>query len=182
LPRLRRLRRLRLLAAGAVVLLAGALAAGSLLHSPDPDGAALGATPPAMRKPAPELAGEVLVPPAVRLAQLRGKPVMINFWASWCLPCRREAPALARFDRQLRARARLIGVDFNDAKSDALAFVRELHWRFPNLRDPRGKLGARYHLIGLPTTFVVDGQGRIAAQLVGAQSYAKLVRAIEALE
>jgi cytochrome c biogenesis protein CcmG/thiol:disulfide interchange protein DsbE len=119
------------------------------------------------------------VPPPVRLAELRGAPVVINFWASWCVPCREEAPELARFDREMRGRARLVGVDFQDAKQDALAFVREFGWRFPNVRDPQGKLAARYGLAGLPTTYVVDGQGRIARVMTGAQTYATLRRAVE---
>ena len=157
-----------------------ALAAGLLLHARG-DGvpAVAGATPAAKRKLAPELVGTPLVPPPVRLRALRGKPVVINFWASWCIPCRKEAPELARFDRDMRARARLVGVNFQDAKGDALAFVREFQWRFPSVRDPRGKLAGRYGLLGLPTTFVVDTRGRVARALTGAQTFAKLVRAVD---
>jgi cytochrome c biogenesis protein CcmG/thiol:disulfide interchange protein DsbE len=169
----------RLLALAIAALALAALAAGLLLRAPDDDVPAVaGATPAAKRELAPELAGTPLDPPPVRLRPLRGKPVVINFWASWCAPCRKEAPELARFDRDMRARARLVGVNFQDAKSDALAFVREFHWRFPNVRDPRGKLAGRYGLVGLPTTFVLDARGRIARQLTGAQTFAKLVRAV----
>jgi cytochrome c biogenesis protein CcmG/thiol:disulfide interchange protein DsbE len=120
-----------------------------------------------------------LVPPPVRLSALRGRPVLINFWASWCVPCRKEAPELARFDRERRDRARLVGVDFQDARKDGLAFVREFGWRFPTVRDPRGTLASRYGLIGLPTTYVLDPQGRIARTLTGAQTYGTLRRAVE---
>lgn len=177
-------RRPRTLALGGVAVLAVvALAAGLLLGSPGGDGGGLAeATPAANRKPAPELEGEWLVGPPVRLAELRGKPVVINVWASWCVPCREEAPELARFDRELRGRARLVGIDFQDARSDALAFIREFSWRFPNLADPQGRLAARYGLVGLPTTFVVDPEGRIARALTGAQTYGTLVRAVEEVE
>jgi cytochrome c biogenesis protein CcmG/thiol:disulfide interchange protein DsbE len=140
------------------------------------------ATPSGKRRAAPELEGEVLVPPPVTLAELRGKPVVVNFWASWCLPCREEAPHLARFDREMKERAGLVGVDFQDARSDALAFVREFGWRFPNRRDPNGALASRYGLVGLPTTYVLDAEGRVAKALSGAQTFEILVRAVEELE
>ncbi len=130
--------------------------------------------------PGPALSGGVLVPPAVSLTALRGTPVVVNFWASWCVPCRREALDLARFARQQPAGARPVGVNYQDRKRDALAFVREFDWRFPNLRDPAGKLGDRYAIPGLPTTYVIDAQGRIAARLTGAQTVAQLTRAVEA--
>ncbi len=179
--RLVRPRRLLPLAVAAPAL--ALLAAGLLLRARGDDVPAVaGATPAAKRTLAPELAGTPLVPPPVRLRALRGKPVVINFWASWCLPCREEAPELARFDREMRARARLVGVNFQDAEGDALAFVREFHWRFPNVRDPRGKLAGRYGLVGLPTTFVVDARWRLARELTGAQTFAKLVRAVNEVE
>jgi cytochrome c biogenesis protein CcmG, thiol:disulfide interchange protein DsbE len=169
----------RLALTAAVALAAGAVAAGLLLAAPGADLGASGSLPAAERRPAPELDGRWLVPPPVRLEDLRGKPVVINFWASWCVPCRKEAPELARFDRELRGRVQLVGVDFQDAKHDALAFVREFGWRFPSVRDPQGKLAARYRLIGLPTTYVLDRKGRIARSLTGAQTYVKLRRAVE---
>jgi cytochrome c biogenesis protein CcmG/thiol:disulfide interchange protein DsbE len=171
------LSRRRLALVAAIALAAGAVAAG-LLAAPGAEVGARG-SPPAERRLAPELEGQWLVPPPARLADLRGTPVVINFWASWCVPCRKEAPELARFDRELRGRAQLVGVDFQDAKQDALAFVREFGWRFPNVRDPQGKLAARYGLTGLPTTYVIDRQGRIARALTGAQTYGKLRRAVE---
>ena len=169
------------LAAGAVLAAALALAAG-LLFSPAEDRGADAAIAAEKRKPAPELVGEWLVPPPVRAADLRGKPAVINVWASWCVPCREEAPELARFHREMRARARLVGIDFQDAKGDALAFIREFGWRFPNVRDPQGTLTSRYGVAGLPTTYVIDPQGRIARTLTGAQTFEKLVDAVEEVD
>jgi cytochrome c biogenesis protein CcmG/thiol:disulfide interchange protein DsbE len=173
----------RKLVPGAIlVLLAGALAAGLLLSTRDGNVPAAAVAPAAERKPAPELDGDWIVPPPVRLAELRGKPVIVNFWASWCVPCREEAHELARFDREMGARTHLVGVDFEDAKADALAFIREFRWRFSIVRDPRGKLAGRYALVGLPTTYVIDPQGRIARSLTGAQTFQKLVRAVAEVE
>jgi cytochrome c biogenesis protein CcmG, thiol:disulfide interchange protein DsbE len=177
------LRPRRLLPLLALLLAAGAVTAGLLLATPSETSVAgPEATPSADRRPAPELEGEVLVPPPVTIAELRGKPVVVNFWASWCVPCREEAPHLARFDREMKERARLVGVDFQDVRSDALAFVREFGWRFPNRRDPNGALASRYGLVGLPTTYVLDAEGRVAKALSGAQTFGTLVRAVEELE
>jgi cytochrome c biogenesis protein CcmG/thiol:disulfide interchange protein DsbE len=167
---------------GTVAIAAGALTAGLLLGSPRGDPAGLAEATPAARKLAPELEGKWLVGPPVRLAELRGTPVLINVWASWCVPCRKEAPELARFDREMRDRARLVGIDFQDAKQDALAFIREFDWRFPNVADPQGRVATRYGLVGLPTTFVLDRQGRIARALTGAQSFEEFVGAVEQVE
>jgi cytochrome c biogenesis protein CcmG/thiol:disulfide interchange protein DsbE len=179
----RGLRPRRLLILAGIALASGALAAGVLVASPGSSGSsAAKATPAEERKRTPEIDGEWLVGPPVRIGDLRGKPALINVWASWCVPCRKEAPELARFDREMRARARLIGIDFQDAEADARAFIREFGWRFPNVRDPHGTLASRYEAAGLPTTYVIDPQGRIARTLTGAQTFEKLVRAVVEVE
>lgn len=177
------LRPRRLLGLAALVLLVSGVGAGLLLaRETEQEPGVARPAPEAKRPKAPELEGEVLVPPRVTLAALRGKPVVVNFWASWCIPCRKEAPELRRFDETMRDRAQLVGVAFQDKRRDALAFTREFRWRFPNIRDPRGKLAARYGLIGLPTTYVIDAQGRIARQLTGEQNFGSLRRAVEEVE
>jgi cytochrome c biogenesis protein CcmG, thiol:disulfide interchange protein DsbE len=127
---------------------------------------------------APALPAEVLVPPHVTLASLSGRPALVNFWASWCHPCRREAPELQRLAALPPLGARLVGVDFTDDRAAARAFIREQGWRYPNLRDPDGTVGRRYGVEGLPTTFVIDRRGRIAETLRGPQTAATLERAV----
>jgi thiol-disulfide isomerase/thioredoxin len=130
------------------------------------------------RAAAPALPTAVLHPPAVDLGALRGRPAVINFWASWCGPCRHEAGELERASRMLRGRARLVAVDWSDNAGDARAFVRAHGWTFPVLRDGDGEVGDRYGLHGLPTTFVLDASGRIVARLSGPQTAASIVRAV----
>ena len=171
----------RLIGVATLVVVSGAALAFGLLRSGAGDGLdPTGRIDPARRSSAPELSGGVLVQPTVSLAALRGNPVVVNFWASWCVPCRREAPDLARFARERPGGARLVGVNYQDRRQDALAFVREFDWRFSNIRDPDRKLGDRYKIPGLPTTYVIDTEGRIAARLTGAQTVVDLTRAVEA--
>jgi cytochrome c biogenesis protein CcmG, thiol:disulfide interchange protein DsbE len=124
------------------------------------------------------LPAEVLTPPRVTIASLRGKPALINFWASWCGPCKKEAPELARLQHALGGAGALVGVDWNDARSGARAFVRKYGWTFPNLRDADGAAGNRYGLNGLPNTFVLDRDGRIVKVLRGPQTVAEFQRAM----
>jgi cytochrome c biogenesis protein CcmG/thiol:disulfide interchange protein DsbE len=130
------------------------------------------------RTPGPALPTQVLVPPATRLAAVRGRPVVVNFWASWCGPCRQEAPQLARLSRRLGSRATLVGVDWNDARASARAFIRRYGWTFSNLRDGNGEVGDRYRISGLPTTFILDGRGEIVRRLVGPQTADGVLRAL----
>lgn len=130
---------------------------------------------------APALPKQVLVKPQVSIAALRGKPALVNFWASWCDPCRREATALQRFDRRLDGRARLVGVDWNDSAAGARSFITHFGWTFPNLRDANGLVGTAYGISGLPTTVVLNARGRIASVLRGPQTTATLTRAVATL-
>lgn len=129
---------------------------------------------------APALPRAVLVPPGVTLAGLRGHPAIVNFWASWCEPCRHEAPQLERLARSLRGRARLVGVDWSDGIAGARAFVRRYGWTFPVLRDAEGTVGNRYGLSGLPTTFVLNSSGRIVERLPGPQTESSVREALRA--
>jgi cytochrome c biogenesis protein CcmG/thiol:disulfide interchange protein DsbE len=119
---------------------------------------------------APPLPTQVLVPPRQTLESLRGKPAAVNFWASWCDPCRKESPELERLNRSLHGSAGLVGVDYSDAEGNARSFIREFHLTYPMLRDPDGKVGDRYGVTGLPTTVILDAQGRITRLLRGPQT------------
>jgi cytochrome c biogenesis protein CcmG/thiol:disulfide interchange protein DsbE len=129
-------------------------------------------------RPAPALPTAVLSGHRVDLASLRGKPVLVNFWASWCGPCKQEAPELRRFDATIGHRASLVGVDWNDRPDNARAFISQSHWRYPVLRDPTGEVGNAYRLNGLPTTFVLDSSGNIVQTLQGPQTVSSLDQAL----
>jgi cytochrome c biogenesis protein CcmG/thiol:disulfide interchange protein DsbE len=98
------------------------------------------------------------------LASYRGKPVVLNFWASWCAPCRQEAPLLESAQKRLAAKGgTVLGVPFRDASPDSQAFVRKFELSYPSLRDVSGQLAKAYGTRALPETFVIDGQGHVAA-------------------
>jgi cytochrome c biogenesis protein CcmG, thiol:disulfide interchange protein DsbE len=135
-------------------------------------------------KPAPALPRERLGGPPATLASLlaaaHGGPVLVTFWASWCGPCATEAAALERFTRSAAGRGRLVGVDWNDERAGARAFVGRYRWTFPTLRDAEGTVGEAYGLTGLPTTFVIGDDGRIRGALRGPQTTQTLDRALSA--
>jgi cytochrome c biogenesis protein CcmG, thiol:disulfide interchange protein DsbE len=131
-------------------------------------------------RPAPALPTQTLHPPTVALATLEGHPALINFWASWCHPCQKEAPELAHFAHERPGV--LVGVDTGDNAAAARKFIRRYRWDFPVLRDADNSTGDHYGIAGLPTTFVLDAHGRIVNKLVGPQTQATFDRAIKDAE
>jgi cytochrome c biogenesis protein CcmG/thiol:disulfide interchange protein DsbE len=116
------------------------------------------------RPVAPDMSLPVLGSRGARsLADHRGKVVVLNFWASWCDPCREEAPLLEDAHRRLRGSGTVLGVTFRDTTPDSRAFVREFRLTYPSVRDVEGKLARRYGVIALPETFVIDARGGIVA-------------------
>jgi cytochrome c biogenesis protein CcmG, thiol:disulfide interchange protein DsbE len=98
------------------------------------------------------------------LDDFRGRVVVLNYWASWCEPCREESPLLERWHRQIAARGgSVLGVDVHDVRGDARAFVRRFGLTYPMLRDADGATVGSFGVIGYPETIVIDRGGRIAA-------------------
>ncbi len=126
---------------------------------------------------APALPAAVLSGRRVTIASLRGRPALINFWASWCDPCRKEAPELERYHQRHRREAPLVGVDFTDNPSSARAFVAQYRWTFSSLGDPAGDTGRSYGVRGIPVTYALDARGRVVQILRGPQTVAKLTAA-----
>lgn len=137
-----------------------------------------GSAAPVAPRPAPALPRQVLAGPRVDLAGLRGRPAIVNFWASWCPPCAVEAPQLALLAGELHGRARLVGVDWSDSRGPAARFLARYHLSFPVLFDPSGEAGYAYGFINLPATFLLDSRGRIVKRLIGPQTAAGLLASI----
>jgi cytochrome c biogenesis protein CcmG/thiol:disulfide interchange protein DsbE len=97
------------------------------------------------------------------IADYRGHWVLVNLWASWCTPCRREAPLLDRFARRHRSRnLQVLGIDVQDNSEDALAFLREFRVGYPQLRSVGDERSAAFGSTGVPENFLVDPRGELA--------------------
>jgi thiol-disulfide isomerase/thioredoxin len=124
------------------------------------------------RKPLPPLTGEALDGSMLDLASSRGKVLVLNFWASWCGPCRSEQAGLQQASRQLAGDGvRFVGVDIRDQRAAALAYEREFETSYPSLFDPSAVLTARLRDQAPafpPATLVIDEQGRVGARINGA--------------
>jgi len=115
----------------------------------------------------------------IRLSSFRGHVVVLNFWASWCAPCRLEAPGLRRVSERYRDEGvRLLGVDYRDDEAAAQAFVDEFRLTYPSVSDPSGSLAYDFELIGFPTTFIIDPAGTIRYRFVGYLDEAVLENAV----
>ena len=104
----------------------------------------------------------------VTLEDLRGKVVFLNFWASWCPPCRAEAKTLEAAWKEYKDKDVLfLGIDIQDTEKDARAFIEEFGITYMNGRDPTGRIAIDYGVWGIPETFFIDRQGRITYKHVG---------------
>jgi cytochrome c biogenesis protein CcmG/thiol:disulfide interchange protein DsbE len=115
------------------------------------------------------------------LEQLRGKAIVLNFWASWCFPaCFEEAPALEAAWRAYKDRGvMVIGVDIQDREADAKAFIERFKLSFPNGQDPQGRISIDYGVYGVPETFFINREGKIHYKHVGALTKQMLQGKIE---
>jgi thiol-disulfide isomerase/thioredoxin len=125
---------------------------------------------------APRVTGTLLSGGKFTLAQDRGHVVVLNFWGSWCTPCRAEAPLLSRLARHFTPRGvRFLGVDIRDSPATAEAFQRDFAIGYPSLNDPGDEIALGFRdtvpPAGIPTTLVIGRSGRITARVIGQVSY-----------
>jgi cytochrome c biogenesis protein CcmG/thiol:disulfide interchange protein DsbE len=114
----------------------------------------------------------------VSLTELRGLPIVLNFWASWCTACGAEASQLARAARADRGKVVFVGLDVNDFGSDARKFLGRHHVDYVSLRARGSSIYDAYGVIGLPETYYLDANGRVVAQTVGELTPRKLAAGI----
>jgi cytochrome c biogenesis protein CcmG/thiol:disulfide interchange protein DsbE len=118
----------------------------------------------------------------VALSDLRGTPVVVNFWASWCVPCQEEAATLERaWQRHARSRGVLfLGLDIQDVTTDAHSFTHHYAIDYPNVRDPSNNVARSYGATGVPETFFINAKGEIVGHIIGSSSTAQLTAGINA--
>ena len=130
---------------------------------------------PLLGKPAPSFELPLLDGGSLSSADLAGQPYVVNFWASWCVPCREEAPILQSFHERWSGRGvTLLGVVYQDTASKAREFREEFGLTFPQALDPGGIAALDFGVFGIPETYVVDSQGIVMAKLIGAVGPATL--------
>ncbi|MBW4078820.1 MAG: TlpA family protein disulfide reductase [Acidobacteria bacterium] len=110
---------------------------------------------------------------SVSLEEFRGHPLVVNFWASWCPPCRKEMPALARVAQQLAGKVNFVGLDTQDQRSAGLAFARSTNVHYPLAFDT-AQVWSDYGVYGLPTTFFIAPDGHILGKQVGGLTESRL--------
>lgn len=136
------------------------------------------------RKPAPAVTGTDLDGGKVSLAQYRGKVVVLNFWASWCAPCRAESPTLeALYEKHKKSGTQFLGVNIKDDRTAARAFARKQKITYPSVYDQSGEVALGFRDTvppkAIPSTIVVDAKGRVSGRIVGEATYNGLDKLID---
>ena len=130
------------------------------------------------RRAAPDVSGTTLSGARFSLASYRGKVVVLNFWGSWCAPCRSEAPTLAVLSEQYQSKGvQFVGVDIRDSPASAEAFLHNFRISYPSLNDPGDEIALAFRgtvpPAAIPSTLVID-RGSIAGRVIGKASYSTL--------
>ncbi len=169
----------------ALAAAAGAAAAGAIHLAGSRAGGlpAVGQVIPARQRPqAPGITGTTLTGQHLNIASWHGHPVVLNFWGSWCVPCRKEAPVLARVAGDTRSLGvHFAGIDIREDPAAGLAFEQKYHIPYPSISDPGNLIAARFGAAApaaTPSTYILDGRGRAAWAWFGATTYSQLELAV----
>jgi cytochrome c biogenesis protein CcmG/thiol:disulfide interchange protein DsbE len=159
-------------AAAAVAVVVLALLAYSIATGPS--------APPQVGEPVPDFQLTTLDGQEISLSSLQGNVTVLNFFASWCVPCREEAPDLEETWQAYQDQGvQFVGIAYKDAKSRAQAFLAEFGTTYPSAVDPANRTARAYGVTGVPETFIIDRQGRLVRHILGAVSRAELSLEIE---
>ncbi len=153
----------------------GAAAAGAALTGSALAGVNAPLTALAPRPPAPDFTLPSVAGPTYSLKQFRGTVVLVNFWATWCPPCRAEMPSIERLHQSIKNKdLQILALDQGETQSVVFAYLGQLtpSPTFPILLDQHSKVADAFHVAGIPTTFLIDKMGRIAYKAVGGRNYA----------
>ena len=135
---------------------------------------------PAGHRPlAPDFTATSLTGATIKMSSYRGKTVVLNFWGSWCSPCRGEAPTLAVLDEQYSSKGvAFLGDDVGDTPANALAFTRSVGITYPSINDPGYEVVQQFSQVApvsdTPTTVVIDKTGHVAAMVIGTVTYGQM--------
>jgi thiol-disulfide isomerase/thioredoxin len=130
----------------------------------------------------PSLALETLSGELFSEAELEGKKVVINFWATWCGPCRMEMPDMVRVAEEYKEDLVVLAVNVAEDESEVESFVQEFEMDFPVLLDRTGELTSQFQVLAIPTTYFLNSDGTIAVKHTGMLSYSQLIHAYQGLE
>jgi thiol-disulfide isomerase/thioredoxin len=122
--------------------------------------------------PIEDFSAELLDGNSVRLTDLTGKVVFLNFWATWCGPCRMEMPSMQALYQKLKGDGlEILAIDVQEDKRTAAAFIASNKLNFPTALDPSGRIAATYGIEAFPTTYIIDRKGNIISRVVGAVNW-----------
>lgn len=153
-----------------VALTVAIVAAGFLaMLATRPSAQSVAAASPLLGQPAPEVTARTIDGTTARLATYRGRWVLVNFFATWCVPCRQEHPDLIAFDERHRAigDAVVVGVVYDDTPSAVTRFRKELGGDWPMLIDERGRIALEFGVRGIPESFLISPSGVVTSRIVG---------------
>jgi len=137
---------------------------------------------PALGRPAPDFSLRAADGRGLSLSGLRGKVVLVNFWATWCEPCKRELPAIDAVQQQLGPRGfQALGVDYADQDDVVERFAAAQRLSFPLLEDSIGRIGSVYRLLGVPTSYLIDRDGVLRAIHAGPYTRQELMKAVNGM-